>query len=178
MWCVEELELRAQSQGHHSIDRLEERGVRKRQLSTICLQRTRQGQCQSDRHWKWFKSNIMESSERRGGAHIVFPERLDTTLNWTALLTEWGWGFTREPFTWCRCSQPEKIDETSLNCTPLMNLLGNTVRCTFYWINRSVAEVFMALHVHGRWLQPHWNHHLHMCVIACPEGSRHLCRWL
>ena len=39
-----------------------------------------------------FKGNIGETPERRGGAHIGLPERIDTILNWTELI------WTAEPF--------------------------------------------------------------------------------
>ena len=64
--CVEELKtlyLRAQSQGHHAIDRLEERGVEMRKSSAIFLERTREGHRQPDQHWNRFKGNVREMSE-------------------------------------------------------------------------------------------------------------------
>ena len=40
------------------------------------------GHGQSDKHWSCFKGNVGETSERRGGAHIMgFSERMDTILN-------------------------------------------------------------------------------------------------
>ena len=36
-------------------------------------------------HWNCFKSNIGETSERRGGAHMGFSNRVDAILNWTEL---------------------------------------------------------------------------------------------
>ena len=42
----------------------------------LCL-----GHRQSDEHWNRFKGNVGETSERRGGAHIGFSERIDTILN-------------------------------------------------------------------------------------------------
>ena len=69
------------SQGHHTIDRLEEeRRRRKRKRSTIFLERTRKGPS-SIRHWNCFKGNIGETAEGQGGAHMGLPERIDTTLN-------------------------------------------------------------------------------------------------
>ena len=66
--------------GHHTIDRLEERGVERGFL---------------DEHWNRFKSNVAETSERRDGAHMGFFERINTILNWTELKfgwVEWGVG--------------------------------------------------------------------------------------
>ena len=51
--------LRAQSQGRHITDRLE-RGSAGRNP---------------------FKANVGDTSERRGGAHMGFSERIDTILN-------------------------------------------------------------------------------------------------
>ena len=49
--------LREQTQGDHTIDRLEERGVERNRL-TIFLQRTREGHRQLDRHWNCFNGNF------------------------------------------------------------------------------------------------------------------------
>ena len=60
--------LQAQSQGHHAIDRLEERGVERGSARRSSL-KEREGHRQSDEHWNCFKGNVGETSERRGGAH-------------------------------------------------------------------------------------------------------------
>ena len=73
--------LRAQSQGHHTIDRLEERGVERGSARRSSFERTREGLRQSDEHWNRFKGNAGETSERRGGARMGFSERIDTILN-------------------------------------------------------------------------------------------------
>ena len=62
--------LRAQSQGHHTIDRLEVRGV-ERGSARRCSLKGRDGQRQSDEHWNRFKGNVGETSQRRGGAHTI-----------------------------------------------------------------------------------------------------------
>ena len=72
--------LREQSQAHsHTIDRLEEKGVdtgsasrsslKGRQMAIV--RRTRIGTA----------GNLGETSERRGGAHVDFFERIDSILN-------------------------------------------------------------------------------------------------
>ena len=38
----------------------------------------RGGRRQSDEHWKCFKGNVGETSERRGEARMGFSERIDT----------------------------------------------------------------------------------------------------
>ena len=73
--------LRAQSQGHHTIDRLEERGVERGSAGRSSFERTREGHRQSDEHWNRFKGNVGETSDRRGAAHMGFSERIDTILN-------------------------------------------------------------------------------------------------
>ena len=45
----------------------------------------REGHRQSDKHWNRFKGNVGRTSERRGGAHMGFSERLDTLLKLTEL---------------------------------------------------------------------------------------------
>ena len=64
--------LWAQSRGHHTIDRLEERGVERGSARRSSFERTREGHRQSDEHWSW-----------DGGAHTygLFP--IDYSFNWT-----------------------------------------------------------------------------------------------
>ena len=45
------------------------------------LERTRECHRQSDEHWNCFKGDVGETSERRGGAHMGFSERIYTILN-------------------------------------------------------------------------------------------------
>ena len=74
--------LRAQSQEHHTIDRLEERGIESGSAQRSSLRgQERSIYRQSDQHWKCFKGNIGETHERRVGLHMGFPERIDTILN-------------------------------------------------------------------------------------------------
>ena len=47
----------------------------------IFLERTREGHCQSDKHWNCFRGNGGETSERWGGGYGGFSEPKDTTLN-------------------------------------------------------------------------------------------------
>ena len=73
--------MRAQSQGHHTIDCLEERGVERGSA-----RRERESHRQSDEHWNRFKGNVGETFERQSGAPMGFTERLDTILNRTELI--------------------------------------------------------------------------------------------
>jgi len=61
--------MRAQIQGQHSIDHLEEKGVERGSATRSSLK--------SD--WNCFKGN--ETAERQGGAHMGFSERIDTILD-------------------------------------------------------------------------------------------------
>ena len=77
---------RAQSQAYNAIDRSpggERRG--KRDLSTIILERTRDGHHQSDKHWNCFKWKPRETSQwETGGAHIgIVSDHINIILNWT-----------------------------------------------------------------------------------------------
>ena len=72
--------LRVQSRGHHTIDRLEKRGVERGNAGRSSL-KGRDGHRQSDEHWNRFKGNFGETPERRGGELMGFSERIDTTLN-------------------------------------------------------------------------------------------------
>ena len=67
----------------------------KRKRWTIFLERTREAYRQSDKQWNRFKDNVGETSERRGGAHTGFSERIDTILTnvyFRLLLLDWGKG--------------------------------------------------------------------------------------
>ena len=59
--------LRAQSQGHHTIDRLEREPCR-----GSARRSSLKGHRQSDEHWNCFKGNVGKTSERRDGAHGLF----------------------------------------------------------------------------------------------------------
>ena len=72
--------LQAQNQGHHTTDHLEKREVEREALDDF-LERTREGHRQSDKHWSHFKGDIAETSERQGGVHMGFSERMDTIFN-------------------------------------------------------------------------------------------------
>ena len=41
--------------------------------STIFPERTREGHRQSDEHWNRFKGDVGETSDRRDGEHMAFP---------------------------------------------------------------------------------------------------------
>ena len=65
--------MRAQSQGHQTIDRLEE---------MVFVERTRKGHRRSDKHWKCFRGIMAKLSLREGVERIwVFPERVDVIVN-------------------------------------------------------------------------------------------------
>ena len=92
-----------QSQGHHTIDRLEERGVKRGSAwwSSLKLQK---GHHQSDQYWHCFKDNMVKTPERQGGAHIGFPQHIDIIMNWTKLKKS-----TREAQL-CRNSIPVQLN--------------------------------------------------------------------
>ena len=75
--------LLSQSQGHHTIDRLEERGVESKEeaLDYTFLERTREGHRQSDEHWNRFKDDtgklLREGVER---IMVGFFQHTDTVL--------------------------------------------------------------------------------------------------
>ena len=81
--------LRAQSQGHQTIDRLEESGVKRRSSQRSSLKGRERGggggHRQSDEHWNCFKGDVRVTSKRLGGAHVGISERTDTILNLTEL---------------------------------------------------------------------------------------------
>ena len=54
---------------------------RKRKCLMIFLERTRTGNCQSDKHWNTFRQQWAKTSDYQWG----LPKLIDTTLNWTEL---------------------------------------------------------------------------------------------
>ena len=78
-----------QSQGHHTIDRLQERGV----------ERAREGYRQSDEHWICFKGNVGDTSET-GGAHMGISKRI---LNGTELSRDSVFGGAAAAELDCNC---------------------------------------------------------------------------
>ena len=73
--------LRTQNQGHHTIDRLEEKGVEKGSARRSALEGTKEGQRDSNERLNCFKGNVGETSEIRGGAQKGSSERTDAVLN-------------------------------------------------------------------------------------------------
>ena len=56
----------------------------KEETLEIFLERTREGQRQSNKHWNCFKANVGETSVKMGGVHVLlllFFEGIDTILN-------------------------------------------------------------------------------------------------
>ena len=73
--------LRVQNQGHHTIDRLEERGMERgsaRRSSLIGRERAIVSQTNIG---IVSKATVGETSERRDGAHMGVSERIATILN-------------------------------------------------------------------------------------------------
>ena len=73
--------LRAQIQGHHTIDRLEEKGVERGSARRSSLKGRERAIVSQTNIGTVFQGNVGETSERRGEAHMGFSERLDTILN-------------------------------------------------------------------------------------------------
>ena len=89
-WTDWDLYLPAQSQGHHSIDRLEERGVESGSSGQSSLiTKTRKGHRLSDKHWNGFKRHVWNEFERRDGTHNSYfglfrAHRYHLELKWIA----------------------------------------------------------------------------------------------
>jgi len=83
--------LRAQSQGHHSIDHLEERGLERGSISRSSLKGWEKAIVSQTNNGTVSKATLWENSERRGGAHMGFFERIDTILNWIELKHSTGY---------------------------------------------------------------------------------------
>ena len=70
--------LQAQSHGHHTIDRLEETGMERGSARRSSLKGRESAIVSQMNRWNRFKGDIRETSERWGGAHMVFSECIDT----------------------------------------------------------------------------------------------------
>ena len=73
--------LRAQSQGHHTTDRLEERGVESGSARRSSLKGRERAIVSQTSTGTVSEATLGELSERRGGAHMGFSERKDIILN-------------------------------------------------------------------------------------------------
>ena len=71
------------AQSHHTIDRLEERGVERRSARRSSLKGRERAIVSQTNIGIVSNATLGETSERRGGAHMGFSERIDTILNWT-----------------------------------------------------------------------------------------------
>ena len=72
--------LRVQSQGHHTIDRLEERGV-ERGSARRSSSKGRERAIVNQTNIGTDSNFVGETSGRRRGAHMGFSERINTILN-------------------------------------------------------------------------------------------------
>ena len=72
---------RAQSQGHHTVDRLEERGVDRGSSRRPSLKGRERVIFRQTNIGTVSKATLGETSEKRSGAHMGFSERIDTVLN-------------------------------------------------------------------------------------------------
>ena len=77
---------RAQSQGHHTIDRLEERGVERGSARRSSLKGRERVIVSQTNIGTVSKAKLGQLLERRGGAQMGFSQRIDTILNWTELM--------------------------------------------------------------------------------------------
>ena len=73
--------LRAQSQGHHTTDRLEDRGVERGSSSRSSLKGRERAIVSQTDIGTVSRATFGEASERRGGRHVGFSESTNTTLN-------------------------------------------------------------------------------------------------
>ena len=73
--------LRAQSQGHRTIDRIEERVMERGSARRASLKGRERAIVKSDEQRNRFKGDIRETSQRQGGANMGFSERIDTIMN-------------------------------------------------------------------------------------------------
>ena len=79
--------LRAQSQGHHTIDRLEERGVERESVRRSSLKGRERVIFNQTKIGTISKAcNVEETSEKLGGGHMGFSKRIDIIFNCTELL--------------------------------------------------------------------------------------------
>ena len=72
---------RAQSQGHHTVDRLEERGVDRGSSRRPSLKGRERAIVRQTNIGTVSKATLGKTSERPSGAHMGFSERIDTASN-------------------------------------------------------------------------------------------------
>ena len=101
--------LQAQSQEHHTIDHLQERGVeRESARRSSDRERTRKGgQIVNlwEKHWNSFKGNVGDTQTGWSAYGLFFLERIDTIFIWTKQ-AQWRWLISTD--TW--------LDRPTLSC--------------------------------------------------------------
>ena len=75
------LYLRTQSQGHHTVDRLEERGVERGSARRSSLKGRERAIVNQTNIGTVSKATLGKTSDSQGGVHMGFSERIDTILN-------------------------------------------------------------------------------------------------
>ena len=73
--------MRAQSQGHHTIDRLGEGVLERGRARQSFLKGRERATANQTKSWNRFKGDVGETSERLGGAHMGFSERINIILS-------------------------------------------------------------------------------------------------
>ena len=78
-------DLQAQNKEHHAINRLEERGAQRGSARQLSLKWRERAIVNQAKIGTVSKATLGKFSERRGGAHVGFSERIDTILRWAEL---------------------------------------------------------------------------------------------
>ena len=105
------------------------------------LERTTQGHRQSDQHWNRFKGNVGETSEGRGGAHMGFSERINTTLNWTKCTSLWGvFSSNMHPFIITECMFTHSFTLLCIIGLRFMSVRTNSFLCRSEQIHFCVGQ--------------------------------------
>ena len=73
--------LRAQIQGRHTIDRLEDIKTWKEEILDGPFRKDERVYRQSDTHWYRFECKFGKMHEKRGGTHMDPPEYVDSIIN-------------------------------------------------------------------------------------------------
>ena len=136
--------MRAQIQGQHSIDHLEEKGVERGSATRSSLK--------SD--WNCFKGN--ETAERQGGAHMGFSERIDTILDWTIPGTLSVELFNQPAF--CRFAGSYRRTEEGLSvkrwdnmCSSTLQTLRHVAQSSWSRANSRLKSRSVSLSIVGFW---------------------------
>ena len=173
------------------------RETREKEVQDVLLKRTREEHHQSDKHWNCFKGNTGETSQRRGGTHILyinigFSEHIDipswTELKWTShyflpimdrnfvlTISSWkSWQFSTRLYSLTQAAKLKRLRWFSMP-----SLLATvTPFCLRWWAVKSLPAMMLSsitISSSGNCQNStHFIHIIYICIYQCYQNNEFL----